>query len=134
MKSKKKGVTLIEILVAMVVIGVVIIPIAALFSMNLVLLDKAWDLTRVMAQTENKMEEISGLPFAAIMQHNGETFQFTGITGSGVIDIGNSPSPNAPTLLRIRISVRWKDSRSGQDVGTGQNFPIVLETFLAKRY
>jgi len=130
MKLTKKGFTMTEILAATIIIGVCIFPIMTLFFMNLILLDKAWDLTNVVTYTEDEVEALRNLSFDNIINSNGNIFNTVSPVGDGFITVDDSN----PDLLKISVSVRWQDSRTGQYVGPEGTYPIVLETFVARRY
>lgn len=126
----KKALTLVELLAATVILGVVIIPIASLFLMNLVLIDRSRELTQVMAVAENQIEQIRNLPYEQILAQVNQiqAFNFAQPAGTGQIVVRNWPLPNSDNLLRISVSMQWTGSRTGQTIG-----PVVMETFLARR-
>ncbi len=129
-RKHKKGFTLVEMLAGMVILAVCIIPISALFFMNLILLDKAWDLTSAMAQAETVMEDIRNLPYSQIINENGKVVNFLRPFGSGIVTVDNSN----PDLLKVTLKVQYKDSRTDQYVGTLGGYPVTLQTYIAKRY
>ena len=117
---RRKGLTLVEVLVTTAIVSTVTIMLLRLFVYCSSLAEMAGNLTAAMTKAQDKMEEIKNYNYDLIATDYaaggtpGNTFSLSSPPGMGVIYIDSS---NA-SLLQVEIDVSWrnKDSRIiGQD-------------------
>ena len=130
MKKNKKGLTLVEVLVAMAIIATVVIGMMELFIYSTVLSESTRNLSNAFREAQSKMEEIRNHSYSLLTTDYvsggtpGDTFSLSLMTGEGVIYIDSSNS----SLLQITIVVSWENTRTGRTVGEDVNFNGVLDT------
>ncbi len=140
-----KSFTLVEILVAIVIIAIMTGVILSLFFYCLNLNEKTRENLMAMVEVQNKLEEIRNLDYSSL---SGGFFLLNNLVGSGVIYVDNFTNPD---LLTITVVISWLSEKDGQAIGEDKNFngvldagedlngngrvdsPVSLTTFLARR-
>ena len=131
MKSSKftklrsqKGVTLVEILLAAGILGVVLVGQLKLFIVCSGLSNISGNLTVATAAAQSKLEEIRGHEYSDIVtDYSGATFDLTDLTGKGVVYVDSSN----PDLLEIEVVVSWEEEKSKRVIGEDTDLDGVLD-------
>lgn len=127
-KNNKSGFTLIEL---MIVVGVLSFTIAGMMQLYFFVgkhIEMAGNITRVLNDTQNKIEEMRSHNYDDIVADYaiggvpGNTFALTGLTGIGAVTIDNTD----PDLLIIRVVASWRD-RFNYTIGEDANFNGILD-------
>jgi prepilin-type N-terminal cleavage/methylation domain-containing protein len=123
-----KGFTLVELLLATIILSVVLVGLLQLFIRCSVLTELSNNVTAAMSEAQGKMEEIRNYDFDSIATDyvaGGalNPFDLTQLTGKGVIYIDSS---NAD-LLEIEIVISWQNKYS-RIVGEDLDLDGVLDT------
>ena len=119
MKKDRQGFTLVEVLVAVIIIATVVVGMIELFIYSTMLSESTRNLTSAFMDAQSKMEEIRNHTYSLITTDYasggtpGNTFDLSTLTGKGVIYIDSSNS----SLLQITIVVCWENSRTGRIIG-----------------
>ena len=141
----KTGFTLVEALVASVILIISLGGMLSLFFYCFSLNERSREYTMAIAEAQNQLEELR-----AARALNGGTFNFnlSLLSGTGVIYVDDSN----PELIRIKLVVSWQSNRYARNIGEDQNLngildagedlnhnseldsPIMFTTFLARRY
>lgn len=125
----KSGFTLVELLVAVLILGFVLVGLIQVFVRCSVLAELARNKTTAMSEIQGKMEEIRNYSFNSIATDyasggsQGNTFSLTQLTGMGIIYIDSS---NAD-LLEIKIVASWQN-KYGRIIGEDLDLDGALDT------
>lgn len=147
-----KGFTLVEIVLTVGILAVSVVGLVQLFTHFSFLTDLSRNLSVVIIEGQDKMEEIRNHNYSSIVADYssggtpGNMFSLTNPTGQGVIYIDSS---NA-NLLKIEIMVSWRNRKgrivgedadldgaidAGEDVNSNSKLDsiVTLTTYLARR-
>ncbi len=125
----KRGVTFVEILASLVILGILITGLLNVFLLCFQWNDASREMLIAMAEVQSKLEEIRASPYDLIPAAYspagtpGNTFALTGINGTGVIFVNNANSD----LLNIRVAACWRGTRNGRMFGEDANLNGVLD-------
>ena len=125
----KKGLTLIEILIAMFVLVIGILGTLQLFSYCAYLSEMSGNTNTVIDQAQSKIDEMRSSSFSLIATNYGaggtpgNTFALTNPTGKGVITLDSSTAD----LLQVEINVSWKNERNDRIIGEDLDLDGVLD-------
>ncbi|MEK6715594.1 MAG: prepilin-type N-terminal cleavage/methylation domain-containing protein [Candidatus Omnitrophota bacterium] len=138
MFRKKTGFTLIEIVIAMLVVFIAVIGLLAAYASSFELVETARNTTYALNEAQEKVEELRGHNFFDIFDDYANTnFTVDGIAAgnsNGLVEVGNTN----PGLLLVTVTVCWRQ-RSGRIIGgdSGLNplssSPVRLVTYIANR-
>jgi Tfp pilus assembly protein PilV len=129
-KVKESGLTLIEIVLAMIILTVGILSIFSVIipSMYLEQVSREFDIAK--AAAANKLEEIRASDFdTAYTTYNNNYFQVrelstpSGITNTGLVSISNAN----PDLLDITVTITW-----ASQIRANANKSLSMKTMFAK--
>jgi hypothetical protein len=141
----RTGFTLVEVLVASVILIISLGGVLSLFFYCFSLNERSREYTIAIAEAQNQLEE---LPAAGVLTGGTFNFNLSLLSGRGVIYVDDSN----PELIRIRIVVSWQSNRDRRTIGEDKNLngildagedlnnnseldsPIMFTTFLARRY
>ena len=119
----KKGISLVEILIAAGILGVVLVGQIKLFIVCSGLATISGNMTMATAAAQSKLEEIRGHDYADIVaDYSGATFDLTDIVGKGVVYVDSSN----PDLLEVEVVVSWQD-KNNRIVGEDTDLDGVLD-------
>lgn len=119
---KKKGFTLVEVLIAAAILAVIIVGMIQIFIYSSTAAALAGSKTLAVVSAQNKLEEIRNYSFSLIASDYasdgviGHTFIPQDIDGVGVVYV----SADNPSLLVVRAVVCWRDKR-GRIIGEDLN-------------
>jgi len=102
--SNDSGFTLIEVIVAMVILGISLVMIMQLFSGGLKASRASCDYTRAVLHAKDKMEELSAFP----VQNSGD-FQ-DGYQWESMVETYKEIEDVTLKLLKLRVKVYWGSS------------------------
>ena len=122
------GFTLVELLMATIILSVVLVGLIQLFIRCSVLTELASNITAAMSEAQGKMEEIRNYDFDSIATDyvNGgalNPFDLTQLAGKGIIYIDSS---NAD-LLEVEIVISWQN-KYGRIIGEDLDLDGTLDT------
>lgn len=149
MRDKKKGFTLLEILVASGILVIALTGLLATYAACFDLVETTRNSNLALNAAQKTLEEMRNVNFLNIFSsYNGTTFQASGMTANsslGFISINNSN----PNLLSVAVGVCWRQRGSriigecndssgilafSDANGDGRlNSPIELSTFMSQR-
>jgi prepilin-type N-terminal cleavage/methylation domain-containing protein len=116
--SDDKGMTLVEILVAITILCVGLLAVAILFPTSSTNIDYGGKMSKGMALGQEKIEEFRNTPFDSITGGNDAP---TGYTRTWTV----SDAGSAPFRLRtVTVTVSW--------IAVGRPDNVVLQTFVAE--
>ena len=127
--ADKKGVTLIEILVALFVLVIGILGTLQLFSYCAYLAEMSGNTNYIIDQAQSKIDEMRSSSFSLIATNYasggtpGNTLTLTNPTAKGVIIIDSSTAD----LLQVEINVSWKNERNDRIIGEDLDLDGVLD-------
>ena len=127
--ADKKGVTLIEILVALFILVIGILGTLQLFSYCAYLAEMSGNTNYMIDQAQSKIDEMRSTSFTLIVTNYasggtpGDTFALTNPTAKGVIIIDSSTAD----LLQVEINVSWKNERNDRIIGEDLDLDGVLD-------
>ena len=139
----KSGFTLVEVLVASVILAISLGGIIALFFYCFSLNERSREYTIAIAEAQDQLEELR----AAEAVSEG-AFDLNQLTGKGVIYVDDSNRE----LIQIKIVICWQSNRDGRNIGEDDNLngildagedlngnleldsPVMFTTLLARRY
>ena len=118
-----QGFTLVELLMAVIILGFVLVGLIQVFLQCSVLAELSSNKTTAMSELQGKMEEIRNSTYSSIAgTYDNATFDLSQLTGKGVIDVD---STNAD-LLEIKIVASWQN-KYGRIIGEDLNLDGVLD-------
>lgn len=126
---KSAGFTLVELLLAVVILGFTLAGLIQVFIRCSALSELSRNKTTAMSEIQGKMEEIRNHAFSTIATAYasggtpGDTFDLSQLTGKGIIYIDSS---NA-SLLEIKVVACWQD-KYDRIVGEDLDLDGVLDT------
>ncbi len=149
---RRNSFTIVEVVMTAAILAVSIVGIVQLFAHNAFLTDLSRNLSVVIIEAQDKMEEIRNHSYSSIVADYssggspGHTFALTNPIGRGLIYIDSSNS----NLLKIEIMVSWRNRQgrvigedadldgvidSGEDVNSNGKLDssVTLTTYLARR-
>ena len=161
MVRKKTGFTLIEVVIAMLVVFVAVIGLLAAYASSFELVETARNTTYALNEAQEKIEELRGHTFTDIYTYYttppNDRFDVDGISatdGEGSIEIINDGSDpqglTSANLLQVTVTVCWSQ-RSGRIIGEDTDLdgeldagedangngimdsPVMLVTYVANR-
>ena len=123
-KSRRAGFTLIEVLIALAIVGMALVAVAAVFSNGLVGHETASDAEAALALAE---ERLATAEATAALQPGISNGQFAGRfawqTVIAPYEDGGSeaagqilPAKNVPPLYRVAVSVAWHDGHRSRQL------------------
>ncbi len=127
--ANKRGVTLIEILVALFILVIGILGTLQLFSYCSYLAEMSGNTNYIIDQAQSKIDEMRSTSFTLIATDYasggtpGNTFALTNPTAIGVIIIDSSTAD----LLQVEINVSWKNERNDRIIGEDLDLDGVLD-------
>ena len=114
MISTVKGFTLIEVLIAIFIIGISLLGLAVGFSSGLVWIEEVRETSRANRVVQEKMEEIRGTDPADIQSEPEEQIEGKGLNDA-TYDINVAPVPGISNgISMVTVTVRWI-SHSGRE-------------------
>lgn len=148
----KKGFTLVEVLMASVILIISLGGMLSLFFYCFSLNERSREYAMAIAEAQSKLEEMRSM--ASV---HAEVFDLSLLTGKGVVYVRDTPiypnpDPMHPELLEVKMVISWHSNRDGHIIGEDQDLngllgggedlngnseldsPIMLTTFLARRY
>lgn len=123
-----KGFTILEVVIAMLIIGIITVPALGLFSSSLQLYDRSTESTIAINLAQLKMEEIIGTDVGEYERNPVEWKKFSEYTGYNYqvdINLESPASSETPNLYRVDVRVRY------QAGGQPQN--LSLSTYLVDK-
>lgn len=138
MVRKKPGFTLIEVVIAMLVVFIAVIGLLAAYASSFELVETARNTTYALNEAQEKIEELRGYNFFDIFTDYANTnFTVDGISAgnsNGLVEVDNTD----PDLLVVTVTVCWRQ-RSGRIIGGDSGLaplsssPVRLVTYIANR-
>ena len=129
----KQGYTLIEVLVAAVVVVIALVAVVRLYVFCSFLSEMTGNMTRATSAAQSKMEEIRNYTYTSIASDYasggavGNTFNVTNSKGTkmgkGVVYIDSSTS----SLLEVKVVVCWQDDKNDRIIGEDTDLDGVLD-------
>jgi len=133
-KKRKKftrGFTLIELIVAISILGILSISVISLFSNSINANRRSNLKTKAVTAAQNKIEQLRNEEFSNIKNYHNQTFSVNEIAGSGIIELlPNDWNKNGliedyeENLLKLKITVFWNQNK--------KNEQLSLATYIAK--
>lgn len=138
MVRKKTGFTLIEVVIAMLVVFIAVIGLLAAYASSFELVETARNTTYALNEAQEMIEEIRGHNFFDIFDDYDDTnFTVDGISAgnsNGLVEVDDTD----PDLLAVTVTVCWRQ-RSGRIIGGDSSLnplsssPVRLVTYIANR-
>lgn len=126
-----KGFTLIELIVAISILGILSISVISLFSNSINTNRRSSLKSKAIVAAENKIEQLRIEDFSSIINYDDQTFAVSEIGGSGKIEIitkdwnENGIVENFEEELVIaKVTISWRQDK--------KNEKISLATYIAK--
>ena len=135
-RSVRRGMTLLEVMVGIVVLGITVVTASALFPTSSVLRDRASNFSRASVLAQRKLDQIRDLP---VSQINETTLLDRGMTDNCAVRTGNnveicftecdrmaSELPGSPTgqvflknvgtdIVTVEVVIRWRTYKGKQE-------------------
>lgn len=122
----KKGFTLIEVLIASVIIVVAILAILSTLIHCFDLQETSKNLGLAMSVARAKIEEMRNADFTTLIVNYNGPFEVTGLNGKGRVDASYVAGSNN-NLIDVRIAICWRQKGGriiGEDNGAGLGIPL----------
>lgn len=114
MLKKRRGLTLVEALLAAIILGVSIVAIATVLYRQFIIINLSREATIATLCAQEEIEKIRGLPFDDILNLN-PSFVATGFEyltdPVGTVTVGNSYGND---IKKISVAVSWTSSLGGR--------------------
>jgi prepilin-type N-terminal cleavage/methylation domain-containing protein len=121
-KSNESGFTLLEVVLAMVIIGIVIVPVMGLFSGSQIRYDRSTEETIAVNLAQQKMEEIVGGEMEEVIENPDSWIEFENYAGFFYqVDL-TPPEENGPSdqdklkLYKIDVRVQYQAGGKTQEL------------------
>ena len=117
----KHAFTLIELMIASVVIAAALLGLLGVFTACLGLNETSQNITLAINEAQEKLEEIRNTNFASIIASHNGPFALSGLDGRGLVDATYVTGSNN-NLINIRVVICWRQRGEriiGEDDGTG---------------
>ncbi|MFZ5801181.1 MAG: type IV pilus modification PilV family protein [Candidatus Omnitrophota bacterium] len=127
-KSTHSGFTLVELMVATLILAIVLVGLLASYIACLQLTDLARNTSVAINLAQTKMEEIKNAAYTSIKNDYdpagvGVPFTIIGVNGMGVTYVDNTD----PDLLLVKVTVCWRE-RGGRIIGEDTDLNGVLNS------
>ena len=122
-KKRNKGFTVVEVLIAVLILLPVFVSVMYVFIRSMELSDMARHSSEAVREVRSRITDIENTPFAQVdVNYNNSTFTIAGIDGIGVTYVDDS----VPNILEITNSFCWQES-NGRLIGEDTNLNGVLD-------
>lgn len=112
-KNREEGFTLLELMIAVLLLGLVLVPMLDLFSMSGKISTISWFELTAANLAQSKLEEIKDLPFNSVTSNSGNFLDKTDYS----YEVTVIPDPEYPAYLKIiTATVHYSDPGGNKSV------------------
>ncbi|KKM10860.1 hypothetical protein SY88_11445 [Clostridiales bacterium PH28_bin88] len=105
----EEGLTLVEVVVAILILGVALVPVMSMFSSGLLVYSKAKEDTIALALAQGKMEELFAVPSANLDNEGPQSFPGEFASYAYRVEVGNYGDPMLK-LIQVTVIVYPQDN------------------------
>ena len=119
----KRGFTLIELIMTIVVVGIIAVPISLLLTQHITSTFQSEDLAMAVDLARFEMEKVNNLAFANIINYTNTTYDGYNYTVNRVVNYAQGSGATAESLKQINVTV----TKSGNSIVLAN-----ITTYIAK--